>query len=156
SIAAYLTDQADAWEKFFHEDSARTSLAWGTREIQHMLSALPEGQAPFLTPEDVDGTEGPKTKGAVRKFQESKGLNPDGIHGPDTRKALIKDYMALDGTTLPEGVEITTHGCGENFPVAETQDGQHSDEDRRVEAFFFGGPITPPPPGKFSKRGSKE
>lgn len=156
SIAAYLTDDAGAWEKFFRADAARTSSTWGMREIQLMLSALPEGQTPFLPPGGVDGRDGPETKGALRKFQQSKGLNPDGNHGGGTRRALIEDYMALDGTTLPDGVEITTHGCGEIFPVAETEDGQHSDEDRRVDAFFFDGPITPPPPGKLSKRGSKE
>jgi hypothetical protein len=92
----------------------------------------------------------------VRAFQQAKGLKVDGIAGPVTRKALIADYMALQNTSLPGGITLTTHGCGENFPVAETTDDQPSPDDRRAEVFFFDGVITPPPPGKTSKKGSTE
>ncbi|HZN87682.1 MAG TPA: peptidoglycan-binding protein [Thermoleophilaceae bacterium] len=41
--------------------------------------------------EEIDGIFGPKTKGAVKSFQESKGLVEDGIVGPATWGAMPKD-----------------------------------------------------------------
>jgi peptidoglycan hydrolase-like protein with peptidoglycan-binding domain len=41
-----------------------------------------------LYPGEVDGIAGPLTVGAVRAFQRSRGLTPDGLAGPQTRKAL--------------------------------------------------------------------
>ena len=83
----------------------------------------------------------------------------------DKTMPLIREYMSLDGTTLPPEIKVTTHGCGENFPIASTGDGQDKLENRRVELFFFDNPlqapdrpaaILPAPPGKSSKPGSKE
>src|SRR5690606_26941171 len=63
-------------------------------------------------------------------------------------------------------IEITTHGCGENFPVDESgvsldttaEDSLRDPLDRRVELFFFDSEfgIVPPPPGKNSGPGSSE
>jgi outer membrane protein OmpA-like peptidoglycan-associated protein len=154
ALAAYLTDKADAWDAFFG-DGKPEEKRWGTREIQLMLSVLPEGGPPFFAG-DPSGREDAATTRAVKDFQASKGLEMDGIAGPETRKALIEAYMGLDGTTLPSGIGITTHGCGENFPVAETGDGVRDPDNRRAEILFFDGAITPPPPGKTSKKGSTE
>jgi outer membrane protein OmpA-like peptidoglycan-associated protein len=156
AVAAFLTDDVDAWATHFQDDEDRVSTTWATKEIQLMLSALPEGETPYLSSDVVDGIDGPETTAAVRRFQEVKGLKVDGIAGPVTRKALTGDYMALDGTSLPERIEITTHGCGESFPVDQTGDNVHDDDNRRVEMFFFDGRIAPPPQGKTSKNGSKE
>jgi peptidoglycan hydrolase-like protein with peptidoglycan-binding domain len=41
--------------------------------------------------EEIDGIFGPKTKGAVKSFQESNGLLEDGIVGPATWGAMPKD-----------------------------------------------------------------
>jgi outer membrane protein OmpA-like peptidoglycan-associated protein len=153
SMAAYLTDKVDAWEAFFHH--AADEKRWGVKEIQGMLSKLPDGQPPFF-PAEPDGISGPQTDQAIRAFQSAKGMTVNGKVDAPFRKALIADYMAIDGTSLPGGISITTHGCGENFPAMETNDGARSPEDRRNEIFFFDGPIAPPPPGKTSKRGSKE
>jgi peptidoglycan hydrolase-like protein with peptidoglycan-binding domain len=155
AVAAYLTDAIDAWEKFFHPDGKRSSLQWGTREIQLMLSALPADATPFFSGE-VDGIHGPITSEAVRNFQAQHGLAANGNVDEATRRTLIQAYMDLDETTLPSGIHVTTHGCGEFFPVSQSGDGAHVAEDRRVEAFFFDGAITPPPPSKLSKRGSGE
>ena len=52
-------------------------------------------------PGPVDGIRGRRTIGAVRRFQESRGLAGDGIVGPDTVRALfgpdrVGDSPALD------------------------------------------------------------
>src|SRR5215510_7445548 len=39
-------------------------------------------------PNGVDGTFGPGTEAAVKAFQQSKGLTPDGMVGPNTMAAL--------------------------------------------------------------------
>ena len=68
--------------------------------------------------------------------------------------------MAIDGTSLPAGVSLTTHGCGENFPdVEELPGGQDAqDRNRRVEQYFFDGHmgIQPPARSKNSQPGSSE
>lgn len=92
----------------------------------------------------------------MKDFQSAQGLKVDGIVGPDTRKALIASYMAIDGTSLPAGTTITTHGAGENFPADETGDSVRDPDNRRVEIFFFDGPIEPAPPGKTSRKGSTQ
>jgi outer membrane protein OmpA-like peptidoglycan-associated protein len=154
AIAAYLTDKTAPWEAFF-ADSKPEEKRWGTLEVQHMLSVLPQGEPPFFGGQP-NGVEDALTTQAVKDFQEANGLEVDGIVGPITQKALIEDYMALDGTSLPAGMTLTTHGCGENFPVDETGDGVRDPDNRRVEVFFFDGPIDPAPPGKTSKKGSPE
>ena len=52
------------------------------RPLQHLLRAREH-------PVDVDGIFGPRTKGAVRDFQRSKGLPDDGIVGPQTWPRLV-------------------------------------------------------------------
>jgi len=42
----------------------------------------------MLPPLKVDGVFGPKTKARVQEFQRDHSLNPDGIVGPNTRRAL--------------------------------------------------------------------
>ena len=39
---------------------------------------------------EVDGQLGPKTKSAIREFQEANGLNPDGVVGSRTWEMLRK------------------------------------------------------------------
>jgi hypothetical protein len=94
----------------------------------------------------------------VRHFQATRGLKVDGDIGEQTRRALITEYMAADGSTLPASIDPLIHGCGENFPL-ESESGQPNHaHDRRVELFFFDGDlgILPPPPGELSPPGSTE
>lgn len=39
-------------------------------------------------PGEIDGIDGPKTRQAIKSFQETAGLDADGIVGPKTREAL--------------------------------------------------------------------
>lgn len=153
AVADYLHEKVDAWEKHFQDPSP--AKRWGAREIQLMLKRIQVDGFPFLLGE-ADGKDGPATQAAVRSYQKARRLTVDGIAGPQTRKAMIKDYMGLDGTTLPADAKVTLHGCGEAFPAAEVEDGAKSPQDRRVEILFFDGEIKPPPPGEISKKGSKE
>lgn len=152
AIHHFLTDESDEWLAWY--DSAKSeSKRWGTREDQFMLSILPEKATPYYAG-PIDGVAGSQTTQAIKDFQKDEGLTVDGIAGPKTRKALIVSYMSLDNTSLPEGTEITTHGCGEFFPEVEAD--ANDAKNRRVELFFFADAITPPVPGKLSAKGSTE
>lgn len=155
SIAAFLTDNTPPWEAFF-EASTPGDKRWGLREIQMMLSIIPDANAPFYKGA-IDGAQGPMTTKAIKDFQSANNLKPDGVTGKDTRKALIVSYMNQDGTSLPKGIAAKAHGAGESFPEVETGDGIRNADNRRVEIFFFDGPITPPQPAdRLSRKGSTE
>lgn len=145
TVAAFLQEDADAWEAWF-QDGKSAAKRWGLREIQMMLSVLPESGAKHYTG-PIDGKQGSGTTTAVRNFQAAAGLQVDGIVGPQTRQALIRDYFKLDGSALPGDVKVVIHGCGESFPTGGSPEG-----DRRVEAFFFASPIEPPPPADRKSR----
>ncbi len=160
AVAAYLQDKVETWDVFFG-DNKPAEKKWGIKEVQFMLSALPDGAAKkFLTEKDITGKEDTKTKEAVKAFQSSAGLKDDGIAGSKTHKALIQAYMNIDGTSLPQDanntIKLTTHGCGENFPVDNAADGKRDADNRRVEIFFFDGPIVPAPAAKTSAKGSTD
>jgi hypothetical protein len=156
NTAAYLKDDVDTWLAMF-EDGVPEARRWGDLEDQAMLFSMPD----FATKRPDEDP--------IRWFQRTRSLKNDGIAGPETRRQLITEYMALDGVSLageePEfEIEITTHGCGENFPLDEAgealdtapRDGVDDQVDRRVELFFFDEEfgIVPKPPGKNSPKGS--
>lgn len=68
-------------------------------ELQERLNELGFG------PLAVDGVYGPRTVGAVRTFQQARGLVPDGIVGPATWEALGPAALpaAQGPTKKPEG-----------------------------------------------------
>src|SRR4051812_43293620 len=142
SIAAFLQDEADDWLSRY-DDGAHKSAVWGAREDQYMLSAVNGPGAPYFSG-TVTGRNDAATRAAVKKFQTDKSIAP-GAMNADTRRALVQAYMALDGTTLPAGTTIATHGCGESHPSVATADSVALAENRRVEVFFFRGPPDPAP-----------
>jgi len=80
-----------AWQAEYGIDpTSPTPTFTTTKEIQTEL--LAEGYD--LGPAGADGREGPKTRDAVRSFQQKHGLNADGIVGKNTRKALVAEYSA--------------------------------------------------------------
>lgn len=154
AMVAFLTDDVDAWYAWYGDDKP-SDKRWGASEDELMIEAVA----------DDNGETLPTGGSVVRWYQETRGLTVDGDAGPQTRHALIAEYMALDDTTLPEDIRITAHGCGENFPSKKTADGVAEQENRRVEIFFFDNPIRPParpegilppPPGENSKPGGRE
>lgn len=152
---AYLKDDVEGWFKFYSDSDAKKK--WGKVEDHLMIISM------------RDFVDKPKGEDQVRWFQRTRGLEVDGDAGKETRRALIKEYMSLDGASLSDFVgEITAtaHGCGENFPLDDTgeeldaapEDQKRDPIDRRVELYFFDPEfgITPPPPGANSKAGSPE
>jgi outer membrane protein OmpA-like peptidoglycan-associated protein/phage baseplate assembly protein gpV len=139
AIEAFLQDQVDAWVPWYGT-AKPASKRWGVREDQHMLTALGHYTGP------VHGRSDRATRDAVVRFRTDRGLGDGGIDDA-TRRALVEQYMATDGTTLPAGTKIGHHGCGEYHPEVQTRDGVAEPENRRVEVFLFEGPVDPAPPG---------
>jgi outer membrane protein OmpA-like peptidoglycan-associated protein len=124
AIQSYLKDDVDGWLRFYGAGVPPT-LAWGKVEDQHML-----GRLGFAT---------------VSDYQTARGLTADGVAGSETRRSLVTDYMAEDGTRLPDTAVTVTHGCGESHPEVPTADGVAEQRNRRVEIFLFEQAIDPPP-----------
>jgi len=145
AVKDYLTGNVDGWYKWY-DASKPSEKRWGAKEDNAMIVTLP------------DAIERDPSEDLVRWFQRTRGLTVDGVAGTETRHALIPEYMSLDGTSLPKGIEVVPHGCGENFPAKATGDGEKEEENRRVEVFFFDGElgVEPPPKGKNSKPGAPE
>jgi hypothetical protein len=141
SIAAYLRskpEDIDLWMSFYEGNVQ--SKKWGTREDQHMLHALPFGKDPYYAREATGRGSGEFTN-AVKAFQSAKGLAADGVMGSDTRRALITEYMAAEGTTFPDGTTLDTLGCGQNHQL---ENKTVSLTNRRVDVFaFVSQPIVP-------------
>ncbi len=145
SLAAFLAGDSGAWLDWYGDDKPNEKR-WGVAEDQAMIGAMPDAA-------QRSGDEAP-----VTWYQRTRGLGVDGVAGPQTRGRLVPEYMALEGTSLPSGVAITAHGCGQNFPADPAPDGADDPDNRRVEAFFFDGAlgVQPPPPGDNSGIGSPD
>jgi hypothetical protein len=158
-LGGYLTNDVDGWAKWFCVDKPE-KIRWGTREVQLMLSCLPEGEMPFYLG-NASGITDTKTKDAIKKFQNycnSKlggNLKVDGLAGPKTQKELLKAYMAIEDTTVSTNIVPVAHGCEGQFEDDLTLAGMQPDE-RVIEVFFFENKITPVPPKKTSLNGATE
>jgi hypothetical protein len=146
TLLAYLKDDVDGWLKWYGA-GIPAKKRWGSAEDLAMLGALPD----LRTPGDPGETP-------VLRFQRTRGLKVDGIAGPETRRTLVTEYLALDSAKLPAEIEATVHGAGEHFPDSRSPDGSRVPDDRRAELYFFDAElgIQPTPPGSNSKAGSKE
>jgi outer membrane protein OmpA-like peptidoglycan-associated protein len=149
AVIQFVTDDVEGWYANYGKD-ADHSRRWGAQEDLAMLAALPNSEGAYYGEHHVEHT----LAAAVRRFQANRGLVVDGIAGPNTRRALIADYMAIDGTTLPSDVRATPHGCGQSFLAVATDDDVAEPENRRVEIFLFPADITPRPSKSTSEPGS--
>ena len=160
AVKAYLSDDASAWLAWYGKSKPQASR-WGQREDKLMAEAL--------LPNHV-AADGGDWASAYRDWHNAESTRPpgfaelpeEGAFDDDTRKQLILDYMAIDGTTLPKDASVTTHGCGESFLLSqwgERADGSTDDDDPldlRLEVFLFerSDGILPKPPGAKSKANS--
>ena len=76
-----MAEQLKAWRSGF--DSTLPDFG-DVRTLQQLLVALGYD----LGPAGADGVAGPKTRAAVKMFQQTNGLVPDGVVGPITVRAL--------------------------------------------------------------------
>ena len=152
-VGAYLTGKPGEWVNWFGKDKPARSR-WGMREVQLMLSALPADEEPFYSGY-ASGVTDDKTTAALKAFQTSQALPPEGKADGKTIKALIDAYMGLEETSLSQDIAPVAHGCEGHFDDDATGDGLQPD-DRRLEVFFFDGRIRPKPPGDTSAPGAKQ
>ena len=141
AISAFLQDQAELWLAWYGANKP-AEKRWGDAEDTSMIGAL------------ADAAARPTTEAPMAWFRRTRNLTSTSLR--DVRLTLIREYMSADGTSLPKDIEVTTHGCGENFPAVTTGDNVDLQDNRRVELFFFDDAIKPPPPGRNSQRGSPE
>jgi peptidoglycan hydrolase-like protein with peptidoglycan-binding domain len=131
AIYGMLVRDTDVWEKLFKNDMPGDK--WGLRSIQTMLAKLEKSPGTPFYALRVDGDPGPGTTQAIKDFQTSKSLDPDGDAGPKTRKELFRAYMdaicvspdqpfTMDPKKFIGGDGDPDHkgavqGCGEFNPV---------------------------------------
>lgn len=92
-------------------------------------------RAGFLQPSEVDGDFGAVTQNAVRQFQTSRNLDPDGEVGPMTRAELAK----VAGPTTPSSPQPTPGVAGAPvwYALAQNDIGFHeTGNNRGIEQFI--------------------
>lgn len=136
-LLAYLADDVATWLERYTAVQPAGQL-WGATEDLAMIAAMPDAAS-------RDPSEPP-----VLWYQRTRGLDADGVAGPNTRERLVSEYMAADDTSLPADTITQAHGCGEGFPAIATPDGTDAQENRRVELFLFEDEVLPPSPGPTS------
>ncbi len=75
-------------------------------------------------PGPIDGAFGPKTDDAVKRYQEQKGLQVDGIAGPETFTSLgMMEGEQVAATEVAEPVDVHDHGHhpAESAPAQEAE-----------------------------------
>jgi len=76
---------------------------WSTEEVQTALHGLGYD----LGPAGVDGKWGPKTEGALKKFEEDHGLPPDGIMDTETADVLFAEFESVDAQTAEYFMDLS-------------------------------------------------
>jgi peptidoglycan hydrolase-like protein with peptidoglycan-binding domain len=76
----------------FTGSSPAAAATLTTTQVQMNLAGLA-----YLTYSDVDGADGPKTQGAVKKFQIDRCMDADGAAGPRTGDQLVAQMKLVQG-----------------------------------------------------------
>jgi len=75
-----------------------------------------------IDPGPIDGVFGPKTDDAVKRYQQKKGLQVDGIAGPETFTSLgMIEGEQVAATEVAEPVDVPDHDHHQADPPAETK-----------------------------------
>lgn len=73
-------------------------------------------------PGPIDGAFGPKTDDAVKRYQEEKGLQVDGIAGLETFTSLgMMEGEKAEATEVAQSVDVHDHDHHQADPPAETK-----------------------------------
>ncbi len=73
-------------------------------------------------PGPIDGAFGPKTDDAVKRYQEEKGLQVDGIAGPETFTSLgMMEGEQVAATEVAQPVDVPDHDHHQADSPAETK-----------------------------------
>lgn len=64
------------------------SEKYGTIDLSELAGVQTALALVECDPGEIDGIDGPRTREAIKLFQETAGLTADGIVGPMTRNAL--------------------------------------------------------------------
>ncbi|MGZ6143952.1 MAG: carboxypeptidase regulatory-like domain-containing protein, partial [Myxococcales bacterium] len=143
SVARFLQDDVEGWMKWYggqpHSDK------WGMREDQFMLATVKDPSGAPYYQDRVDGQGGTNTRNAIKHFQSDNGVSATGTADGDTRRALVKAYMSLEGTTLPAAAKLSSHGCGLTHLEVPTGPNTAEERNRRVEIYLFEGEVAPAP-----------
>ena len=101
------------------------------RIIQLLLDfvSVYEKTVPFVP---IDGYYGPETTSAVRSFQQTYGLTPDGIMGEQTYSLLYDVYEGIISSIPPELISETARP----YPGVELQFGDEGDDVRTVQEYL--------------------
>jgi hypothetical protein len=115
-ISQQLPNPPDAAEASAETTSVESlsGLTGGVKEIpQETLSPIELVQIALdqrkFSPGEIDGVWGPQTSDAVKAFQESVGLQADGVVGPDTAAALGVEPLNLP-VSSGSSTDVSTGG----------------------------------------------
>lgn len=159
AIYGMLVRDENLWNDLFLNPLPSGHDNWGNAAIQTMLDKVSP------PPKSQDEATETQTQDRVKAFQADKGLDVDGIVGPETRKALYRAYMdvlcgplELDkdkdflGHNKDAGGKGDYQGCGEFNPVImfsqekndeyekakdKTERNQENQPNRRVMVLLF-------------------
>jgi peptidoglycan hydrolase-like protein with peptidoglycan-binding domain len=85
AVYAVLVREVPLWEQIYSQPLGGDR--WGILVIQTMLAAIGH------PPGKIDGADGPRTRSAIKYFQQSAGLPATSENDPLTRAELMKRYM---------------------------------------------------------------
>lgn len=127
AVVAYLTDQVTDWLAWYGSGKP-AEKRWGEPEDTMMIVAVARATGGVIPPDQTP----------LAWYRESRNLLPvDAKADGALRESLVTEYMDIDNTSLPTGIRVSSHGCGENYPAQPTGDDEHCLPNRRVDMFFF-------------------